>query len=302
MAFFLTLAVFSSVFMALGLLMMKSCAAALPAARGARIPSAVLAWIREPMWIGGLGVETAGYALYVIALSGAPVSMAAVMMQGGIALFVLLSVLFMGERAHAKEWAGIAAIVFGTILLAMSLSAGAPQSATQLRTLVGLSAALAVMAAAAFAFGRLSQNGAAQAIGSGVAFGMGALYTKAMTVSFLKAAGAALLTRIAENPWVYAVVVVNVAGIVMLQNSFKQSRGITAMPLSSALSNVVPIVGGMVAFGERLPSDPVAAAMRVGAFLLTIAAGATLAIVPEPLREPDITGVAYRVRAEPGTK
>ena len=49
------------------------------------------------------------------------------------------------------------------------------------------------------------------------------------------------------------------------------------MPLSGALSNIVPIAGGMIAFGERLPAGSIAAAMRVGAFALTIAAGALLA-------------------------
>ena len=49
------------------------------------------------------------------------------------------------------------------------------------------------------------------------------------------------------------------------------------MPLSSAISNVIPIAGGILAFGERLPDDPYAAAMRAGAFVLTIVASAALA-------------------------
>ena len=69
----------------------------------------------------------------------------------------------------------------------------------------------------------------------------------------------------------------NIVGIVVLQNSFHSARAIIAMPLSGALSNIAPIVGGIVVFGERLPAGPTAAAMRVGAFLLTIAAGALLA-------------------------
>ncbi len=63
----------------------------------------------------------------------------------------------------------------------------------------------------------------------------------------------------------------------MLQNSFAMGRGIIAMPLSSAISNVIPIAGGIAVFGEWLPSDPFAAAMRAGAFVLTIAASAALA-------------------------
>ena len=85
------------------------------------------------------------------------------------------------------------------------------------------------------------------------------------------------MLRIVGNPWVYAMMVANLSGMVMLQNSFHQARAIITMPLSSALSNLVPIAGGMIAFGERLPSEPTAAAMRVCAFILTIAASTMLA-------------------------
>jgi hypothetical protein len=40
---------------------------------------------------------------------------------------------------------------------------------------------------------------------------------------------------------------------------------------------VIPIMGGIAVFGERLPGEPFAAAMRAGAFALTIAASAALA-------------------------
>ena len=87
----------------------------------------------------------------------------------------------------------------------------------------------------------------------------------------------ALALALIASPYTYLTIVTNVAGLVMLQNSFAMGRGIIAMPLSSAISNVIPIAGGIVAFGERLPDDPFAAAMRAGAFVLTIAASAALA-------------------------
>jgi drug/metabolite transporter (DMT)-like permease len=232
------------------------------------------------MWLAGVCVQAVGWALFVTAVSHAPVSMVAVMMQGGIALFVIFSVVVTGERARLAEWAGIVAIVVGMILLAMSLSAGASQGAMSDRVLIGLTAVLAIVAAASFTRPRLARGGIAQAIGSGIAFGLASLYTKAMTDAF-EAGGAGLALRMAADPWVYSMLIANLIGMVMLQNSFHQARGIITMPLSSALSNLVPILGGMIAFGERLPSDPVAAAMRVAAFILTIAASTTLAASEE---------------------
>lgn len=280
MLIYLVLAVLASTLMALGLLMMKSRAGMLPDARGSRVISGVLAWLRDPMWAGGMGVQIAGWVMFVIAVSHAPVSMVAVMMQGGIALFVTFSVVVLGERARPAEWVGIVAIVIGMILLSMSLSAGASQGAMDGRIVVALSIVLVIIAAASFTRPRLAQGGTAQAIGSGIAFGLATLYTKAMTDA-IEASSADLAMGLVSNPWVYATIAANLTGMIMLQNSFHQARGIITMPLSSALSNLVPIVGGMLAFGERLPANPIAATMRVAAFILTIAASTTLAAAQE---------------------
>ena len=280
MIVYLVLAVLASTLMALGLLVMKSRAGALPEARGTQIVGAVRSWIRDPTWSAGMGLQIAGWVLYVIAVSQAPVSMVAVMMQGGIALFVIFSVVVHGERARPAEWAGIAAIGIGMILLSISLSAGAAQGAGNARVVIGLAVVLAAAAALPFANSRLARSGIAQAIGSGIAFGLAGLFTKAMTDVF-EASTAGVATGILANPWIPAMVAANLTGMVMLQNSFHHSRGIITMPLSSALSNLVPIAGGMVAFGEHLPGDPIAAAMRIAAFLLTIAASAGLAIAEE---------------------
>ena len=157
----------------------------LPEARGARVISGVLTWLRDPMWTGRDScVQIAGWVLYVIAVSHAPVSMVAVMMQGGIALFVIFSVVVLGERARAAEWAGIVAIVVGMILLSLSLSAGASQGAIDGRLVIALAIGLMIVAGASFTRPRLAQNGTAQAIGSGIAFGLAAIFTKAMTDTF----------------------------------------------------------------------------------------------------------------------
>ncbi len=275
------LAVTSSVLLALGLLMMKSRAVSLPLAQGSGTARAVLAWLKDPVWTGGLAVQALGYGLYIAAVSGAPVSMVAVMMQGGIALFVLFSVVILGERARPREWAGIATIVAAIAMLSLSLSGGAAEGPIDAASLALFSVGGIAIAFAPIVAKRLSSSGAMQAAASGVAFGMASLYVKAMTDAFIADPHAAMAVRIAADPYVYAAIVANIVGIVMLQNSFHELRGMIAMPLSSALSNVVPIVGGTIIFGERLPDAPAARAMRIGAFVLTVAAAAMLAASQE---------------------
>jgi hypothetical protein len=274
----LALGLVASLLLAFGLMMMKIRASALPLARGRGTLGAVMAWIRDPVWIGGLAVQAAGYALYMVALAGAPVSMMAVAMQGGIALFVVLAVVFLGERARLWEWLGIGAFLMAALMLAGSLDAGAVQSPVDIGALAIASVIAAAITLALLVTPALRGNGAATAIASGIALGFASLYTKPLADRLASSPDlAAIAAVLLASPYTYLTIVTNVAGLVMLQNSFAMGRGIIAMPLSSAISNVIPIAGGMAVFGERLPDDPLAAAMRAGAFVLTVVASAALA-------------------------
>jgi uncharacterized membrane protein len=277
LALYLGLGVVASILLAGGLLMMKSRSPALPPAHGRAIFHAVLIWIRDPIWIGGLGVQALGYALYVAALSDAPISLVAVMMQGGIALFVIFAVLFLHEQATPREWAGIVGILAAMLMLTFSLNAGAAGGKANVPSLWAFSVISFAVAVAPFAFARIRQGGLATAIASGVAFGLGSLCAKQLADTFVAHASAGPMLRMFVQPWLYLISAANIAGLILLQNSFHAARGIIAMPLSSAISNVVPIIGGMIAFGEVLPAEPLAASLRVAAFALTVGSSALLA-------------------------
>jgi drug/metabolite transporter (DMT)-like permease len=277
LALYLGLGLVASMLLASGLLMMKSRSARLPPVRTGKIFHSIINWIRDPVWSAGLGVQAIGYAVYIVALSDAPVSLVAVMMQAGIGLFVVFAVLFLHERASASEWAGIVGIALATVMLARSLEGGAVQGHATTLALFGMTAIAMLLAAAPYGLTRLHRSGAATAIASGVAFGLASLYTKALTDRFIVETSTAVMLRVFANPWIYFTIGANIVGLILLQNSFYSARGIIAMPLSSAISNVVPILGGMAAFGETLPSDRTAALLRITAFTLSIASSAMLA-------------------------
>ena len=274
---YLFIALVASLLFALGLLLMKSRASHLPIAQGKNSIRAIVGWLRDPIWTMGLLIQTLGYALFVLSLAEAPISLVSVMMQGGIALFVLFAVIFLGERARPSEWVGIAITILGMLILACSLSSGEAQAPTEDRAMLIVSVLLLVAGYLPLRMHRFIDGGVGAALFSGVVFGLASLYTKAMTDDYLTREMVAPVVRIATNPYVYGVIIANVVGMVALQNSFSAARGIIAMPLSSALSNIVPIVGGMMVFGERLPTGEAYAAMRIAAFMLTVLGSALLA-------------------------
>ena len=273
----LLIGLIASVMLAAGLAIMKSRADALPAAQGTDIPCAISRWIRDSAWLSGLILETAGYVVYFAALAQAPVSLLAVMMQGGIAVFVVIAIVLLHERVNSVEAAGIIGIFLAMVLLALSLRGAAPQGQLNSLSLGALSALILLGTVILCSASRLRRNGTAPAIASGVAFGLSSLYTKALADIFVAHSGYTIVIRTATSPWLYLMIAANVGGLVLLQNSFHWARGIIAMPLSSAISNLVPIAGGIVAFGERLPSDRIAAALRLASFALTIVASVLVA-------------------------
>jgi drug/metabolite transporter (DMT)-like permease len=257
--------------------MMKSRGEELPPAQGTAILRTIVRWIWDPVWTGGLILQTVGYALSFVALAEAPVSLVSVMMQGGIAVFVVIAIVFLHERANAAETAGIVGTIVAMVLLALSLE-GAPPPGRLNSFVLGMFTVLTLAGTMILcSANRLRRNGAAPAIASGFVFGLNSLYTKALADIFAANSGYAIAVQTAVSPWFYLMIATNLGGLVLLQNSFHWSRGIIAMPLSSAISNLVPIAGGIIAFDETLPHDPRLAALRIAAFALTIVASMPLA-------------------------
>jgi len=276
MAVFLAVGLLSSILLAVGLLMMKARAHLLPVAHGWGLMSALAVWVRDPIWSAGLGVQAIGYALYIGALAHVPVSVMAVVMQSGIGAFVLLAVIFLGERASATEWMGLAGMLAAMTMLGLSLGTAEASRRAGPATITAFSVAAMAIAFGPLALRQLRANGIGLAVASGICSGLGSLYPKAITEDLFAGSPCAIAYAVVEDPYVYLTMITNVAGLILLQNAFNRGRGLIAMPLSSALSNIVPIAGGMVAFGERLPAVPALAVLRMGAFGLTIVAGLML--------------------------
>src|SRR5436309_12052274 len=117
------LAILSSTALTIGLYFLKREAERLPSLRGGWHLRALRAFVRDGWWLLGVALQVLGYGLYLLALSYAPLSIVHTALNGGIALFVALSVARLGERLRAVEWFGVALITAALIALSASLSA-----------------------------------------------------------------------------------------------------------------------------------------------------------------------------------
>jgi len=146
------------------------------------------------------------------------------------------------------------------------------------------SLALSGLAALALAGDPSASRAIGLSVSSGLALGLGSVYAKAM-------ADAPSVTDAMQSGYLLPTLGANLVGFVLMQASFQAGRGVVVMPVTSGLSNLVPIIGGMVVFGEQLPQHGVAATLRPLAFALAIAGAALLAAFgertsPQPIRSP----------------
>jgi len=262
------LAVFASTLLTVGLYFMKREAERLPSLGGGWRLAAWWAFFRNGWWLLGLLLQIAGYGLYFLSLRVAPLSIVHAALNGGIALFVLLAVFGLGEDPRPVEWFAVVVITVSLIILSLSLASAPAVSAAEHGTLL-FSLVVLALAALAMAVDPQSDRTIGLSAASGLILGLAAVYAKGLAngIGLTPDAGLHLLLTIGAN----------LVGFAMMQAAFQRGRGVVVMPLMAALSNLVPIIGGILVFGEALPSEEPAAVLRPLAFTLAIFGAALLA-------------------------
>jgi drug/metabolite transporter (DMT)-like permease len=236
----------------------------------------------DPLWLLGLLFQPLGYGFYLWALEMAPLNIVQTTMSSGVVIFVLFAVWFLGERLSRLEWWAIGAVVVGMILLGMSLSPGDGDSLTIFNPRDVLSLSLLLLGVCAVAWlaltssGEPERRGMALGIASGLLLGLGSIYARGLALFLAQSPPGQLLRNAVLAPYGPLTLVANTAGFFLLLGAFRGKRASIVLALSGTLSNIVPILGGMFALGERLPADPKLAVSRLLAFSLTLGGAAML--------------------------
>jgi hypothetical protein len=217
-------------------------------------------------WLAGFSVGLAGWALYVVALRLAPLSLVQAASAGGIGLLALFVSRAGGARLSRRNWTGVALAVGGLALLAGSLAggsgAGRAGSPAAVSAWILISAALAAVATGPGASRLVA--GAGFGVAAGVLYAAGDVATKAAV-----AGGVALA-------FVAAVLACHGLAFVVLQLGFQRGSALATAGVSTLLTNALPIAAGMAVFREGIPAGGFGV-LRVAAFALVVAGAAALA-------------------------
>ena len=216
---------------------------------------------RNRRWLVGFLTGIGGWALYVAALTLAPLSIVQAAAAGGIGVLAVL----VGRISRTQRLA-VTVTIGGLVMLAVSLLGGAGSSTGgSWTTVVAWLVVSAVVAALACGAGsaRLAR-GAGFGIAAGVLYAAGDVATKAA------AAGGSHLA------FVPAVFALHGLAFVALQLGFQRGGALATAGMATLWTNALPIAAGMLVFEEPLPSGPLGA-LRVAAFVAVVVGAVLLA-------------------------
>ncbi len=236
-------------------------------------------------WTIGFVVGLGGWALYVLALRLAPLSLVQAVAAGGVGVLALLAWSVGRSRPARREVRALVLAIAGLGGLALSLHGSSAHEGNG-----SILAVLVWVGASALAAGALV--GGAQRLRAGAAFGIaaGVLYAAGDVATKAAVGGGARV--------VLAALVLACHGLafVVLQLGFQRGGVLATAGLSSLLTNALPIVAGLALFREGLP-DGWAGVVRVLAFAAVVVGGAGLAR-GETAREAGVRPPATRTAAE----
>jgi uncharacterized membrane protein len=237
--------------------------------------------------------------LYAVSIGNA--SLVGAMSGSGLASLAVFSHLYMREQITRRELIGVFTIICAAILIGLfQLQTDTPQIVLKalyiylpavcgtylllwilLRNrdqVVGI--VIAGLSGAIGGFVPLFQKVSTSTLG--LSRGLLHFHFQNQTgLTILLQKGAGLLT----NPWALAWIVISLASMVVMQFAYRRGKAIQLIPAFAANTVTIPVVGGVLAFGERLDVFQWIGVVLIlaGVLLLTIK---TDLAVPTPRREP----------------
>jgi drug/metabolite transporter (DMT)-like permease len=245
------------------------------------LQSAVALW-GQPWFAIGMGIGAGAWVLHVAAISLAPLSVVQAVLAGGLVLLAVMADRLFGFRVARRQWIGLALTTVGLILLGVTLpqshdshaSFSVPVLAAFEAGLLGLGGLLIMGPRVGV---RAEHHGVMLAAAAGILFGVCNVGVKALTgIAGTEGVLALLLT-----PWTYVAIAGSVGAFYASARSLQDGEAVAVIAITGTAANISGIAGGILVFGDPLPSSGLGIALQALAFVLVIIASA---LTPAPVR------------------
>jgi drug/metabolite transporter (DMT)-like permease len=228
----------------------------------------------------GMIVAVVAWLFHVAALALAPLSLVQAVICGGLVFLTVLAERFFGYKVGRRQWLGVGLTALGLTLLAVTLptSEGAHSSYSVAGMISFETALLAIGAFLVLSptLGAHEHHGVMLGVAAGILFGVSDVAIKALT----SVAGSGL-AGVLLSPWLLTCVAASIIAFYASARGLQKGEAVPVITLTSAAANVTAISGGILVFGDPMPSDPIGIVVQSLAFVLVIVAAA---LTPAPLR------------------
>jgi len=230
----------------------------------------------------GMLVGAGAWLLHVGALALAPLSVVQAVLAGGLVLLAVMADRLFGHRVGRRQWWGLACTAAGLVLLGVTLPAShGAHSGFSLPAMIAFEAGLFGLGGLLILGPRLGgpaeHHGVMLAAASGLLLGVSTIGVKALT----GIASADGLVGILASPWTLVAIAASVFAFFASARSLQDGEAVPVIAITGTAANVAAIAGGIVVFGDPLPSDALGIVLQALAFVLVIVASA---LTPAPVR------------------
>ena len=228
----------------------------------------------------GMLVAVGAWCLHVGALALAPLSIVQAVISGGLVFLTVMAERVFGFKVGTRQWLGVGLTALGLVLLAVTLpSGGDAHSSYSVAGMIAFESALLALGTFLVlspTLGAHEHHGVFLGVAAGILFGVSDVAIKALTGTV---GGAGVLGLV--SPWTLTCVLASVLAFYASARGLQKGEAVPVITLTSASANVSAISGGILVFGDPMPSDPLGIVVQTAAFAMVIAAAA---LTPAPLR------------------
>jgi drug/metabolite transporter (DMT)-like permease len=227
----------------------------------------------------GMGVALGAWLLHVAALAFAPLSVVQAVLSTGVVILAALADRLFGFEVGRRQWVGVAMTALGLLLLVITLPAHSGAHSTySLAGMLTFEGGMLVIGALLISGPRMGapdhHHGIMLGAAAGVLFGVSDVAIKALT-------GVGGPLEILLSPWLAFTVLASIVAFYASARGLQDGAAVPVIASTSTAANVSCILGGIVVFGDPMPSDTLGIILQAVAFTMVCLAAL---ITPPPLR------------------
>src|SRR4051794_33930044 len=230
----------------------------------------------------GMAVATGAWFFHVAALAFAPLSVVQAVLSTGVVILAVLAERLFGFEVGARQWVGVAMTALGLLLLVITLPAhSGAHSSFSVAGMLAFEGGMIAIGALLITGPRMGapdhHHGVMLGGAAGVLFGVSDVAIKALT-------GLGGPLAVMSSPWLALTVLASVVAFYASARGLQDGEAVPVIAATSTAANVSCILGGIIVFGDPMPSDTVGIAVQAFAFVLVVVAAL---VTPPPMRAAD---------------